>query len=148
MKLTGINYKVVTSATPTTGGATTHGGAGFTPQFGLMLQGSAPVIDTHYTDDNGESFGISAFTCSTSASATIFSEDTLTNSSNTESLTSATPMAIRKDDADFLTASLTGCTSDGVTFNYGTVQAGAIPGAMLFVQQGSGRRAGSAIFFP
>ncbi len=134
VSLTGISAKVVTFSTPTSNGNTTHGGAGWTPQFGLALQGSALAVDTVYSDGNAESLGLSAFTCAVAGSATHSSDDNVATS-NTESLTDNDPIGVRKDGAAFLAASLVGCTTDGVTFNYGTVQGSAIQGAMLFVQE-------------
>ena len=132
VKLNGLSVKVMTTASPNATGSYTHSGVGFTPQFGLMLQGEFAAVDTDYTSDNGEVFSLSAFTTANQVCGGTYDEDGDTTSID-KSLTDALPVCLYKDGAAYATASFTAFTSDGPTFNYTVAPAAAKQWAGLFV---------------
>jgi hypothetical protein len=135
---TGLTAKLVTSASPIGTGSHSITGAGITPQFGLMLHSANPTVDVRESNDDAEVFGLSAFTAGGSASIAIFSEDGLATGSDTESITDTKPVSLRKDHADFMTATFTAFNSDGAEFNYSTANGTARQRAVLFIQSSAG----------
>jgi hypothetical protein len=133
VKLSGLSAKLLTSASPTGTGSATITGAGFTPQFGLMLHSSALAVDTLYTDGSAEVIGISAFTSSAQGSSAMNVNDAV--APNTQSLSDNDPVSLYKDGATFMAASFSAFTSDGVTFSYGTTDGSARQRAVLFVSE-------------
>src|SRR5574338_1685419 len=71
----GLRPKLLTCASPTAIGTHTCTGAGWSPQFGLMLHSESAAVGTYYGTDNGEVFGLSAFTASGSVSSATYHED-------------------------------------------------------------------------
>lgn len=136
-KLNGLSAKVATVATPTSTGSNSVTGVGFTPQFCMLGLTSALLVDTVYSDDNAECFGVGVATPSLSSSLTMFAEDGSTDSDATNMIDNKI-IRIRKDRADFITATLTGFTSDGMTLNYTVVDASARQQIGLFIQAGTG----------
>ena len=67
----------------------------------------------------------------------MFAEDGSTDSDATNMIDNKI-IRIRKDRADFITATLTGFTSDGMTLNYTVVDASARQQIGLFIQAGTG----------
>jgi hypothetical protein len=136
IKLSGISAKLLTSDSPTGTGSHSITGAGFTPQFGLMLHSAVTAVDTITTDVNAEVLGISAFTSSAQGCSAVWAEDNV-NPHDNESVTDAKPVFLRRGAADFQVATLTSFDSDGCTFNYTTanVAATARKRAVLFIQE-------------
>lgn len=134
IKLNGISAKLVTDAAPAGTGSESITGIGWRPQFGLMLQGEFTAIDTLYGSDNGEVFGLSAFTSTASVSTGVHLEDG-DGTSNTSSMTDTKVCRTRKDAADYSTCTFTQWTSDGVDLSYATNVGGAKQRAILFVQE-------------
>lgn len=134
IKFNNRQFKLLTSASPGATGSATITGAGFTPQFGLMIDGEWDTVDALRSTDNGETFGLSLFTAGASACVSYFSEDN-TVTASTASLTNAKPTCLQKDGALFRQADFTAFTNDGVTFNYTTHTGGATQRAVLFVEQ-------------
>ena len=128
---------MATVATPTSTGSNSVTGVGFTPQFCMLGLTSALLVDTVYSDDNAECFGVGVATPSLSSSLTMFAEDGSTDSDATNMIDNKI-IRIRKDRADFITATLTGFTSDGMTLNYTVVDASARQQIGLFIQAGTG----------
>ena len=149
MKLaTGISAKLLTCASPTATGAHSCTGAGFTPQAGIMLHTSAPAVDTFYsTGGNPEIYGLSAFTGSAAYSATIFDDDGVATS-DTESITDSKPVRIRKDTADWMTATSTGAQADGWNFDYTVTDGTARQRAVLFFKADQTTVRRRPVFFP
>lgn len=133
IKFSGLSVKGMTSAAPTSTGSQAVTGVGFNPQFGLMFQGEFAATDTLYGSDNGEVFGVSAFTGSASGSSATYHEDG-DATSNTESMTDNKACRTRKDAADYATCTLTSFDSDGATFNYTATNGTARQRAILFVE--------------
>lgn len=133
VKLNGLSFKVLTSAAPNATGSYTHSGVGFTPQFGLMLQGEIAAVDTNYSAQNGEVFAVSAFTATNQVCAGNHSADADTTSIE-KSLTDVLPVCLYRDGAAFATASFTTFTNDGPTFNYSVAPASVYQWGALFVQ--------------
>lgn len=133
IKLNGLSAKLLTSASPIVPGDHTITGATFKPQFALMLHGSALVADTVYTDGNAEVCGISAFTAQAAGCSAIWAADNATPV-DAESITNNIPVSLRKTAANFMTASFSAFTSDGVTLSYSTTDGSARQRAVLFVQ--------------
>jgi hypothetical protein len=133
VKLNGLSATLINSASPTATGNHSIGSAGFTPQFGFMLHGEFAAVNTDYGIDDGEVWGLSAFTASDAFTTSIYSEDS-DGTSNTESVTDTKPVRLRKDNADYMTATFSTFTSDGATFNYSTVPAAAKQRSVLFIQ--------------
>lgn len=128
----GLRAKVLTCASPTVTGNHSCTGAGWTPQAGLMLHTESVAVGTYYSNDDGEVFGISAFTDAASGSSAIAAED-ITPTSNTESMTDTKPVHLRKDAGAFMTADFVGFTNDGMTFNYTTAFGTVVQrGVLLF----------------
>lgn len=134
----GVSAKVLTYATPTSNGPSAISGAGFTPQFGMILQSGVLAVDSNVNDENAEVFGMSTFTASGAASAAIWSDDANAVATDTESLTDSKPISLRRNAGAFLTASLTGFNSDGADLNFTQVQAAARQQAVLFIQESAG----------
>lgn len=136
LQLNGLSAKLITSPSPTATGSRSITGVGFTPQVGIMLSGEYPTVNTLGTNDNAETYGLGFFTPTGSACASIYSEDGATTS-NTESITNAKPICLRKDAALYMEADFTEFTDDGVTFFYGTAPSTATQRAVLFVESSS-----------
>jgi hypothetical protein len=139
--LTGLSASLVTSASPTGNGDHTITGAGFTPQFALILHSSMAAVNTLYSDDNTEVTGISAITSASSLCSSTASDDNVTPA-NVESLTSNVATCLRKDAANFMTATHSAWTSDGETQNYTVANGTARQRAVLFVQAGASSNGG------
>ena len=135
IQLSNCSASVVTSASPTATGDDTITGASAKPQFGLMLHSATVNAGTSYTDGNAEVFGVSAFTASTAVCHAIASDDNVATS-NSESMTDTKPVRLRKDAADWMTATYSAFTSTGVTFNYSATDTGAAhQRAVLFISE-------------
>lgn len=134
MKLaTGVRAKLIACNSPTSTGVASCTGTTWTPEAGIFLQTEATVINTYNTSDGNEAYGISAFTASQSSTTSIWSDDGQADS-DTTSVTDSKVVRLRKNAADFLTATLSGFQSNGVDLNYTTVDASARLGAMLLFQ--------------
>jgi len=150
VKLSGLSVKLMTDPAPAGTGSESITGVGFRPQFGLMLQGEFTAVDTTYGVDDGEVFGLSAFTASASASTAAYNEDS-DGTSNTESVTDNKVCRTRKGtpNDDYATCTFTQWTSDGGDLNYTVNVGGAKQRALLFVQApASARRTYSPMVFP
>lgn len=134
VKLNGLSAKLMTSAAPTGTGSQAITGAGFRPQVGLMLQGEFAAVDTVYSTDTGEVFGLSAFTSSAAGTSSTAHEDG-DGTSNTESMTDNKVCRTRKDAADYATCTLTSFDADGATFNYTATNGTARQRAILLIQE-------------
>jgi hypothetical protein len=130
----GIAVKLAACLSPTATGAHSCTGAGWTPQAGIMIHTVVPALGTYYiAGANNESYGVSAFTASSASSASIADDDG-DAATNTESMTDNKPVRLRKDAADFMTATVTGFQSNGVDFNYTATDATARYRALLLFQ--------------
>lgn len=136
VKLNGLSFKLMTDPSPTSTGNEAVTGVGFTPQVGLMLQNELTAVDALGNADNGEVWGLSAFTSSASGFAGGYHEDS-DGTSNTESMTDSKVCRTRKDAVDFATCTLVSLDLDGATFNYSTAPAAATQRAILFIQAAS-----------
>ena len=131
---TGISAKLLACTSPTSTGAHSCTGTGWTPQAGIMLHTLAPGLNTHYTTvGNVDAYGISAFTASTASSSSI-ADDDATTTANTESITSINPVRLRRASADLMTATFSGFQADGANFNYTLTDSTARYRAILFIQ--------------
>jgi hypothetical protein len=141
IKFNGLNAWLGTSPAPTATGSAPHTGVGFLPQVGLMLQGEFAAVDTIYSGDDGELFGLSAFTSTAAYTSSVYSED-LAATSATESVTDSKVCRTRKDSADYATCTLTSFDADGATYDYTVTNGSARQRAILYVQSSAtaGRR--------
>lgn len=130
---TGVSAKLVTCTSPTSTGSHSCTGAGFTPQAGIMLHTANTSADSLASDATSEVYGISAFTAATQSSSAIADDDNVA-AANTESMTSVNPVRLRKDAADFMTATFTGFQSDGADFSYSATDGSARYRAVLFIE--------------
>ena len=138
IQLSGLSVALQPAASPTVAGNATYAGVGFTPQLAFMLLSSLTSYGgTPATDAAGEAFGVGLLTAANQISVAAASDDNV-SPSNTEGVTDNRAVKLRKDGFNFLSATLTGFTSDGMTLNYATVDAAARNQAVLFVQQGTG----------
>lgn len=133
----GVSAKLVTCAAPTATGMHSCTGAGWTPQAGIMLHTESLAVGTYYSTDDGEVLGISAFSVGSSASSAIYVEDS-DGTSNSESISSTNPVRLRKDGADFMSATLSQFNADGVELNYSVTPASARQRAVLFIKSSAG----------
>jgi len=133
IRLNGLSAKLMTSPAPAGTGSQAVTGVGFRPQVGVMFHGEWAAVDTAYSTNDGEVFGLSAFTTAGSGSSSIFTDDGV-SISNTESVTANTVCRTRKNAADYATCSLTSLDADGATFNYTVNNGGAVQRAILFIQ--------------
>lgn len=129
----GLRVWLGTKASPTSTGSQAVTGVGFTPQAGLMLYGEFAAVDTLYTADNGELFGLSAFTASSSATSSVYGEDGAADSIEA-SITDSKMCRSLKDGADFITCTLTSFDADGLTRNYTTTSGTARQQAVLLFE--------------
>lgn len=131
----GVRGKLLTCASPTSTGAHSCTGSGWTPQGGLMLHTESAAVGTYYAADDGEVLGLSAFTTAASGSSAIYSEDG-DGTSGAESITATKPVQLRKNGAAYMTATFTGFQSNGADFNYSVAPGVAAQRAVLFIEQG------------
>jgi hypothetical protein len=94
-----------------------------------------PVVDTVYTDGNAEAFAVSAFTATAQGSAGAYSTDNV-NPAVCQSISNTKPVALYKAGSEFMTATFTAFTSDGVTFSYSDFDGTARQRAVLFIEAG------------
>lgn len=139
IKLSGLNAFLHTSAAPTSTGDQSITGVGFRPQVGLMLQGEFAAVDTTYGSNDGEVYGFSVFTATSSATSTVWTNDG-SNPSNNESITETAVCRTRKDAADYATCTLVSFDADGATYNYTATNGTARQRAVLYVQASAATR--------
>lgn len=143
----GMSAKLTTCSSPTVTGAHSCTGAGFTPQAAIMLHSNVTALNTaSVSTTNSEIFGISAFTGSAAGSVMGWMDDN-TATTGSESMADTKPVRLRKDSADYMTATLTGWQSDGADFNYTTTDSSARIRPILFFKAVSVRPMGRPIMF-
>lgn len=146
MKLSGgLRAKLITCPTPTATGVTSCSGSGWTPQGGIVLQTESASLNGYFTADDGEAFGIGAFSLSSSASSAIYTEDNSATSLS-ESITNSLPVHMRKDSANFIMASFSQFNGNGVEFNYSNVAGTARQLGVLLIEAPGGGGGSSPSF--
>jgi hypothetical protein len=133
LRLNGISAKALSFASPTSTGNSAVTGTGFTPMGAILGIASATSVNTTYSDGNGEAWGLAMLTSGTQWCLGASSDDGVTTS-NTETVTNSAPVCLRKDGAAQLAATFSSFDSDGLTLNYGTVDASARRVIGLFFQ--------------
>ncbi len=133
LQFSGLTATVRDDASPTGTGDETITGAGFTPQFALLLHTSTVSVGTAELDADAEVFGLSAITTPAQACAGCWDQDNV-NPANCESLTDTKAIALTKNGAAFTTATFSSWTGDGLTLNYTVTDSTARQRAVLFVQ--------------
>jgi hypothetical protein len=137
VKLSGISAKAVAvdSWTDTTGTKSITG-AGFTPQFGMVIMGKAQAYNTRYLDANAEVLALGAFTADAQFCASVTSKDAVGPGSTTDdkSVVSTDPIFIYNQGATFHKATFAGFQSDGADFTATTANATTRKWAALFIQ--------------
>lgn len=119
LKFNGIAATGLAIDSPTATGSQSITGITGTPQWGLLIAGSAQSLDVNVTDTDSEAFGVSTFTSTAQRCFAISSDDAVTTS-NVDTLTDTKPICLIKDDAAFYNASFTSFSDSTATFNYGT----------------------------
>ena len=130
---TGASAKLTTCDSPTSTGSHSCTGAGFTPTATIMMHTALTTVDTRTITDESEVYGLSAMTASAAYSSAVADDDNVVTA-NTESMTDSKPVRLRKDAADFMTATFSGFQSDGADFSYSTTDGSARKRAMLFLK--------------
>lgn len=145
---TGMQAKLLTCNSPTATGSHSCTGAGFTPQAAIMSHSNVTTINTtSTTNTTSEIYGLSAFTATAAGSAALWADDG-TAISATASISDTKAVRLRKDSADYMTATLSGFQSDGANFDYTATDGSAHLRTMLFFKSTAASRAkGSAIWF-
>lgn len=144
----GASAKLATCTSPTSTGAHSCTGSGFTPTGAIMSHTAAAALDTLESDGDAETYGLSAFTSTTQSFSGISDDDNVA-AANTASMTSTNPIRMIKDAADYMVATFTGWQSDGVDLNYTTTNGTARYRSVLFLKgvTSATTRRGRPIFF-
>jgi hypothetical protein len=132
---TTLSTKILALDTPTTTGAQSWSGIGFTPQFGMIMQNALTSYNTRSTTDTAEVFGLGFMTSASQHSVGITSDDGIvaTGTTNTESVTHTRPIFLRKDEGTFIDATFTSFGSGVVNLNYATANGTIRKWAGLFI---------------
>lgn len=143
----GMQAKLLTCSSPTSTGSHSCTGAGFTPQAAIMTHSNVTTINTtSTTNTTSEIYGLSAFTSTAAGSAALWANDG-TATSTTASISDTKPVRLRKDSADYMTATLTGFQSDGADFDYTATDGSAHLRTILFFKATNARPNTRPIFF-
>lgn len=134
VKTDGLSAKVMALDTPTSGGSQSFTGIGFTPQFGMLFQGALIANDTRTVTADSEVMGVSMFTASAAGSVAVTSDDGVTTTTNSESVTHTKPVFLRKDSGTFMDADFSSFSSGAVTLTWNTANGTVRKWAGLFVQ--------------
>lgn len=133
LKFNGLAVKLGTFPNPAGTGTENLTGVGFRSQFGIALLSELTTINTYGSTDNGEVFGVSAFTANGSGTSSIYDEDG-DGTSNAESVTDTKVCRTRKDALDYSTCTFTQWTADGVDLDHTVNAGGAKLRAFFFLQ--------------
>lgn len=139
-----INLPASLSATilsidaPTSTGSYSITGAGFTPQFAMMLLSDNTAYQSvlGFGAGNGETFGIGLSTSAAQYCVSTTMSDSEAAATNTSSITDSKPINTRLDGAALGVETFTAFTSDGMTLNATTANGTTRKRAVLFVKQG------------
>lgn len=135
LKLNGITATGVAIDSPTTTGSQSITGITGTPQWGLLVTGSSPSVDTTVTDTNAEAWGTSTFTESMQSCFAISSDDAVTTSA-VNSITASKPICLQKDGANFYEATFSSFSSGTATFSYSAANGTVRKWVGLFISRG------------
>jgi hypothetical protein len=113
--------KVYTYTTPTSTGAASDTGAGFTPQAVLYITTLAEAAQTGYTDSLAGTFGLAVIDADDQSSTTISTEDNVADS-NTQSLSTAQAFDVPLHDGSAgVQGTFSAFQASGVDYSYSTV---------------------------
>ena len=104
----GIDAKIIACDSPTSTGAKSCTGTGWTPQAGIFYQTMADTLSVYSSSGaTNETLGLSAFTASSASTISMWADDAAATT-NTTSMVDNKVVRMRNGAADFLTATLTG----------------------------------------
>jgi hypothetical protein len=135
LKFNGSSHKLVAFDTPTSTGAATITGAGFTPRYALIIitnLETAGDFTARAASDLQGGWSISSVASDEQWSASHRIQVAATT--NTGNQLSAGIIGPSATDCDAIAATFTAWTSDGVTLNFTAVQGAAKKGFVLFVE--------------
>lgn len=139
LKFNALGVNLMTVDSPTGTGSYSITGAGFTPQFALMINSGLTAVNT-ITATAGEAdyFGVGLVDADGVASSVGYYVQDNVSTTNTESVTNTTPVSLSDGSAGaFQAETFTAYTSDGMTLNAGTVST-ARKRAVLFIESSQG----------